>query len=1265
MAALEKFVHVASTTVSSGGTTAPAAGTTETWTVASSSSFPTAATNVIKFKVADPAANSEIILVTNVSGTTWTVTRGADGTTPVAHAAGFTVKNVVTATSLNSAMADTVATFNVLDYGAKGDDSNADHVGIQAALDAAYANGGGRVYIPKGKYRIMQVPIKIRENIQVSADNSAVIKRYNNGSSMIWNGDSNQVRAGYTGHGNILVEGGIWDMRSTVIGQTMIGDPFTRADSTTSPGSDPNGGAWAETAGGFGIISNQAYAPVAGTNIATQNAFDDGTVMVTYAAGATSTNQAGLVFRLSDASNYWYYRRFSTGNAQLAKVVAGVETVITPSLSQAVANGDRLKVVFFQNTIQAYVNDVLTHTTTDTFNQTATRVGMIATDITSRLDNFSFTVPKIVAWDDFNRANTTAPHELGTSPYSNVWITEGTANAVPWLGGTGIVSNTVFGVTNGGANMSTVFGFSDGTVSLQIPTTTGGFVGLVFRVSDSQNFWYWRRHSSGTVILAKTVNGVETQVTTSNPQTMVDGDTMSVVLAGPDIKVFVNSNLAHSLTDYTHMDERKVGVQVVTTTARVDNFQQTASIWADTFNRADSATGLGTTSSNQAWTAQAGTLGISSNRAYAPSAGDNVSTVPVTSETNVEVRMPVAGNAGVVFRYKDQNNYWYYRRHTDGTARMGKWVDGVETVMTADAVTTINAGDTLKVETLGWEIRGYVNNISTHLDDDASLYQERLAGIQILDTTARLDDFDSWAASATQEAGACFNIGHADGITLRDMIIRDCSLNSHAVEIAGCRNVLFDNMSMLGAALVPGRESSEALQLDITARASVFGSYGPHDHTPCRDVTVRNCTFMPSYSAGTQAWGRGVGSHSATIGRWHENIVVTGNYFEVVQRAVAGYNWRNSVVSSNNCATGMGIELTTVSETDTLDTLNLTGAQTSASQPVVNLVVADNTILHDYLDSSTDYAIRIRGYATGHVQGATITGNVVRSSLSGGIRVEYTERAILANNQINLTNWHGITFDTVDDSLMIGNTLTEIGRNGIYIQGGNRNRVFQNYIRGANRTGLTTTPSACIRLDTSANEVTLGGNTTRKWGSGNEPDHGLYQSTGTNTMQLDNDFVGGGSISDVNVLASAEIGRSIYREATTTTALGTTVTAIAGLTMTLPVGRWRFTGWIPIVNVGGPTNTTVTVSPTGAPTATNIVYTIEMIGTLSDADYGTEVKTAFNSVTTSTLLSNVVLIRIEGTCTVTTAGTLSVSATRVGGTSQTVQIGAYIQADRK
>ena len=97
--AIDIFANNASATVSSGGTTAPAAGTSEAWTLASIVGL-TASTGVTQMRLTDPAASSEIMLLTNLSGTAATVTRGAEGTAPVAHAANFIVQAVASASAL-------------------------------------------------------------------------------------------------------------------------------------------------------------------------------------------------------------------------------------------------------------------------------------------------------------------------------------------------------------------------------------------------------------------------------------------------------------------------------------------------------------------------------------------------------------------------------------------------------------------------------------------------------------------------------------------------------------------------------------------------------------------------------------------------------------------------------------------------------------------------------------------------------------------------------------------------------------------------------------------------------------------------------------------------------------------------------------------------------------------------------------------------------------------------------------------------------------
>jgi len=151
---VELFASQPQTTVSSGGTTAPSPGTVENWTVASSGAFPAASSTAVpatQFHVADTnaSADSEIIAVTNVSGTTWTVTRGAEGSTPVAHTSGFTVRQVVTKGWLNTVPASGASSITTV-YASGDTTGAADTTAIQNALSALPS--GGTVYLASYLY---------------------------------------------------------------------------------------------------------------------------------------------------------------------------------------------------------------------------------------------------------------------------------------------------------------------------------------------------------------------------------------------------------------------------------------------------------------------------------------------------------------------------------------------------------------------------------------------------------------------------------------------------------------------------------------------------------------------------------------------------------------------------------------------------------------------------------------------------------------------------------------------------------------------------------------------------------------------------------------------------------------------------------------------------------------------------------------------------------------------------------------------------------
>lgn len=87
----EQFANNAATTLSAACTNVATS-----ISVTSSTPFPTA-TNGGQFRV---LIGTELLIVTAISGTTWTVTRGAEGTTAAAHSSGDAVTHIITRDSL-------------------------------------------------------------------------------------------------------------------------------------------------------------------------------------------------------------------------------------------------------------------------------------------------------------------------------------------------------------------------------------------------------------------------------------------------------------------------------------------------------------------------------------------------------------------------------------------------------------------------------------------------------------------------------------------------------------------------------------------------------------------------------------------------------------------------------------------------------------------------------------------------------------------------------------------------------------------------------------------------------------------------------------------------------------------------------------------------------------------------------------------------------------------------------------------------------------
>lgn len=190
------FFNNPSATVTSGGTTAPSPGTTENWTVSSVTGFPTSLSGGATFCLVDSALTTEKVQVNTITGSgpyTFGVTRGAEGTTPVAHTSGFTVQEVVTGGQFGLFS----QTFNVRSslYGAKGDGTTQDAAAVQAACTAAGNAGGGVVLLPAGTYLLTPVSatvpaVTVPSNVTIAGDGrgATVILKGGNGPLLDYSG---------------------------------------------------------------------------------------------------------------------------------------------------------------------------------------------------------------------------------------------------------------------------------------------------------------------------------------------------------------------------------------------------------------------------------------------------------------------------------------------------------------------------------------------------------------------------------------------------------------------------------------------------------------------------------------------------------------------------------------------------------------------------------------------------------------------------------------------------------------------------------------------------------------------------------------------------------------------------------------------------------------------------------------------------------------------------------------------------------------------
>jgi hypothetical protein len=169
---------------------------------------------------------------------------------------------------------------------------------------------------------------------------------------------------------------------------------------------------------------------------------------------------------------------------------------------------------------------------------------------------------------------------------------------------------------------------------------------------------------------------------------------------------------------------------------------------ADNYNRADSATALGTPSDGgSAWVAQAGTWGIASNTGYSVTTTIQSTAVLDSGSSNVDVVVttPTVGtDLGVIARAADTSNYLLFA-WTSGTGyRLFKNVGGTFIQLGSTVTGTQGTGDTLEIKADSSNaITGYHNGsaIVGPVTESVGATNTKHGIRSHSETTTRFDDF--------------------------------------------------------------------------------------------------------------------------------------------------------------------------------------------------------------------------------------------------------------------------------------------------------------------------------------------------------------------------------------------------------------------------------------------------------------------------------------------------------------------------------------------
>lgn len=351
---------------------------------------------------------------------------------------------------------------------------------------------------------------------------------------------------------------------------------------------------------------------------------------------------------------------------------------------------------------------------------------------------------------------------------------------------------------------------------------------------------------------------------------------------------------------------------------------------------------------------------------------------------------------------------------------------------------------------------------------------------------------------------------HCRNILLKNMQVKN-NQDGHHMEIGGAADVTIEGCTFTG---YTGELKKEAIQLDCMNNSRVFEGYAPFDDTSCENIVIKNNLFSGIC--------RGLGSHSATLGVYYTNIMIEGNTFENLDDiAMIMYNYKDCTITNNtikNCASGIEFKaMSKLPNNNFNPPVNMTMKEAIDSVDAdSNTVISSNTIsvsadnAHGYTGGIllTGYELKDNGVIPDHdfrvagvkisenriesngttislndAENCTIESNVLITKRDGvnfndknGVMINGSDGIVLSDNYISGSAKSGMAFTASSGNVINGNTVTNVGSNGINIYSSSKNNsVNSNTVTSAKGHGIAVSTSSAA--DIKANDIAGSGAT--------------------------------------------------------------------------------------------------------------------------------------------------------------------------------------------